>query len=96
MPAYIIFARDVTTDQAEMDIYSPLARASMAGHPIKPLSVYGDFQSLEGQPIEGAVVLEFPTIAEARAWYDSPAYQEALVHRKAGADYRVFITDGLG
>lgn len=96
MPAYAVFTRERTTNQSELDIYGPLAGASLAGHPITPLAFYGDFQMLEGDPIEGAVILEFPTMAEARAWYDSPAYQEAVAHRHAGSDYRVFIIEGLG
>ncbi|WP_446718995.1 DUF1330 domain-containing protein [Halomonas sp. SH5A2] len=34
-------------------------------------------------------------MAAARAWYESPAYQEARQHRFQGADYRVFIVDGI-
>lgn len=96
MPAYMIFTRERTTDQAEMDIYAPMAGASLPGHPITPRVFYGDFDMLEGDPIEGAVVLEFPTMADARAWYDSPAYQAAVAHRHAGSDYRVFIIQGVG
>jgi uncharacterized protein (DUF1330 family) len=50
---------------------------------------------LEGAPVDGAVILEFPTIADAKAAYDSPLYQEALKHRLKGAEYRVFIVEGL-
>jgi len=32
----------------------------------------------------------------AKAWYHSPAYQEAKVHRLAGANYRVLVTEGVG
>jgi uncharacterized protein (DUF1330 family) len=95
MPAYMIFTREKTTDQNEMDIYGPMAGASLKGHPATPRAFYGSFEMLEGDPIEGAVVLEFPTMADAKAWYDSPAYQEAVAHRHAGSDYRVFIIDGL-
>jgi uncharacterized protein (DUF1330 family) len=95
MPAYIIFTREKTTDQAEMDIYSGLAGATLDGHPAKPLAFYGKQTILEGEPHEGAVVLEFPTMEAARAWYDSPAYQTAVKHRHAGSDYRVFIVEGL-
>ncbi len=73
-----------------------MAGASLAGHPITPRAFYGDFEMLEGDPIEGAVILEFPSMATARAWYDSPAYQAAVAHRHRGADYRVFIVEGLG
>lgn len=96
MPAYIVFTRESTKDQGEMDVYSPLAMASLQNVNAVPRVAYGAFEMLEGDPIEGAVILEFPTAADARAWYDSPAYQEAIVHRHAGSDYRVFIIDGVG
>ena len=95
MSAYIVFIRERVRDQAGMEVYSPLAGASLAGHAAKPLSVYGAHETLEGAPIAGTVMLEFPTAADARAWYDSPAYVEARAHRFASADYRVFITEGM-
>ena len=45
--------------------------------------------------MDGAVILEFPDLAEAHAWYDSPIYQDALQHRLKGADYRVFVIEGV-
>jgi uncharacterized protein (DUF1330 family) len=78
-----------------MDIYTPLAGASLAGHPIKVLAAYGEQEVLEGKPAEGVVIVEFPTFAEAKAWYDSPAYREAREHRFKGADYRAIIVEGV-
>jgi uncharacterized protein (DUF1330 family) len=43
----------------------------------------------------GAVLLEFPTMAAAKAWYDGPAYREARELRFKGADYRVVFFEGL-
>ena len=34
-----------------------MAGASMAGHKATPLAVYGKHETLEGAPIEGAVIL---------------------------------------
>jgi uncharacterized protein (DUF1330 family) len=48
---------------------------------------------LEGPAIEGAVILEFPTIEAARNYYHTRAYQEAVRHRYLAADYRVFIVE---
>ena len=45
--------------------------------------------------MEGAVILRFPDMAAARAWYESPAYQEARKTRFQSADYRVFLVDGI-
>lgn len=95
MAAYIVFMRDKMRNPAEMDIYMSKVPPTFAGHTVKPLAIYGKIETLEGPPIEGAVVAEFPTYAEALAWYRSPAYQEAVQHRYKAGDYRVFITEGL-
>lgn len=95
MAAYAIFIRDSTRDQAELDTYSQMAPATLAGHPLKVLAAYGRQEVLEGPAVEGVVVVEFPTIEAAKAWYDSPAYQEARKHRFKGADYRAVIVEGL-
>ena len=43
---------------------------------------------------DGVVILSFPSMPEAKAWYDSPAYTEAKKHRFQAADYRViFVGD---
>lgn len=95
MTAYIVFTRERMRDADEFKIYSGKAGPSLAGHQAKPLVAYGKSETLEGAPIEGAVILEFPTLEAAKAWYDSPAYAEAKAHRFAAADYRCFITEGL-
>ena len=56
---------------------------------------YGKSETLEGAPIDGAVVVQFPSMEAAKAWYNSDAYTEARKHRFAAADYRCFITEGL-
>lgn len=95
MPAYIVFTRERLRDQAEMDAYAAAVGPTLGGHEVKPLAVYGAHQTIEGAPIDGAVILEFPNTAAARAWYDSPAYQEVAKHRFQGADYRGFIVEGV-
>ena len=50
---------------------------------------------LEGPEVQGVVILEFPTVADAKAYYDSPAYREAREHRFKAADYRVLIVEGV-
>lgn len=95
MSAYVIFIRDRIRDQGSLDQYNGLARATMAGHSVKPLVAYGKCETVEGAPVDGAVVLEFPDMDAAKAWYNSPAYAEARKHRHLGADYRAFITQGV-
>jgi len=40
------------------------------------------------------VILEFPSLSQARAWYDSPAYSEAKALRQAASQGRLFIVEG--
>jgi uncharacterized protein (DUF1330 family) len=96
MSAYVVFVRDRITDPEEFRLYEEAAPAASIGRPVTPLAFYGSIDTLEGPPVDGAVILEYPSAAEARAFYDSTLYQEALQHRLKGADYRVFIVDGVG
>ena len=95
MPAYMVFIGETTLDQSELEAYWSKIRATLEGHPIKILAAYGKHVTLEGPEAEGVVVAEFPTLEEARAWYDSPAYQEVAQHRFRGAVYRGLIVEGV-
>jgi uncharacterized protein (DUF1330 family) len=95
MPAYAVFIRDRTTDPAEMAIYAQTTPPTTEGRPVTVHAFYGPQEVLEGPPAEGVVILEFPSMAEAKAWYDSPAYQAAKVHRLRGAEYRVIFVEGV-
>jgi uncharacterized protein (DUF1330 family) len=96
MPAYIVFIRDNPIRDADaMKEYSRVNRSAPPPPGMTALAAYGAITKLEGPAPDGAVILQFPTIAEAQAWYDSPTYQEAIPHRMRGADYRVFIIEGL-
>ena len=100
MPAYMIFTRTgPVTDQAEMDAYGAANRANagryVADYGLKPLSVYGKLDAVEGPAPEGIVLLEVPSADAARAWYASPEYQTAMEHRLKGAPYTAVIIEGL-
>ncbi|GII21429.1 DUF1330 domain-containing protein [Planosporangium mesophilum] len=42
------------------------------------------------------VIIEFPGTAEARAWYESPAYQEILPLRTRNIDGAAILVEGIG
>lgn len=94
-PAYVVMIRERMTDPAEFAQYQQMAPKARGDHNIVPLAFYGPQQVLEGPPAEGTVVLKFDSVDAARAWYDSPAYQEALAHRLKGAEYRVIVVEGI-
>ncbi|EYF04438.1 DUF1330 domain-containing protein [Chondromyces apiculatus] len=95
MAAYIVFLRERTHDPAQLDAYARKAPAASAGHALTPHAVYGHHEVLEGHDVEGVAIIAFPTLAEARAWYDSPAYRDARAHRLRGADYRAVLVEGV-
>jgi uncharacterized protein (DUF1330 family) len=95
MAAYLLFIRKALNDPAAMETYSAQVPDSFKGHAIKPLALYGVMEVLEGPASDGVVIAEFPTMAEARAWYRSPAYQKAIPDRFRAADYQVILVEGL-
>ncbi len=95
MAAYVIFTRESTHNPEELKVYSEAAGPSLAGHPLTVRAFYGPHEVLEGPATEGVVVLEFPSVADAKAWYNSPLYSAAREHRFSGANYRVLIVEGV-
>ena len=96
MAAFVIFTREGEIfNQMEMDIYSKSNRENTQDLKMKPLVVYGRMETLEGESPDGVVVLEFPTVEDAKTWYFSPGYQAAAQHRKKGANYRVILVEGV-
>lgn len=101
MTAYIIVYRETPIrDAAAIEKYSKLNRDNAALFQSKfgtqPLAVYGRSEAPEGANPDGIVILKFPSYDAAKAWYDSPEYQQAVVLRKDAADWRVVIVEGLG
>lgn len=95
MATYMIFIREGAVIDAEaMAAYQAGNRsAPVAG--LKPLVAYGAMETLEGEPADGIVVLQFENREAAKAWYDSPAYQEQVKLRQKAAPYRAFMVEGL-
>ncbi|HEX7856364.1 MAG TPA: DUF1330 domain-containing protein [Sphingobium sp.] len=100
MTAYFIVIRESEVrDEAALGEYftrvQANAPAAAAEFGIQPLIVYGNIETLEGAAPSGLLVMGFPSKEKATAWYNSPAYQDALPYRKAAADWRVAIVDGI-
>jgi uncharacterized protein (DUF1330 family) len=96
MAAYVIFLRESSVrDPAALEAYIKQVRENPMDPNLKRLVIYGAQQQLEGKAPEGAVILEFPSMEAAKAWYNSPGYQKAIPHRQKAADYRAFIVQGI-
>jgi uncharacterized protein (DUF1330 family) len=95
MPAYVIFIRERTSDQSKLDAYAATVSPSLKGRSFKLLAAYGRHRVLEGPEVEGVSIAEFPSLGEAKEWYESPAYQQAAKHRFEGAIYRGLVVEGV-
>lgn len=101
MPVYMIATRIGPVRDAEaLAEYSRLNREnaaeSQALYHLVPLVVYGAMDTKEGPAPDGIIILKFPDMEKAQAWYHSPGYQKALPYRQKGADYNVVFVEGLG
>jgi uncharacterized protein (DUF1330 family) len=96
MPKGYVILTEAIKDQAGMDAYSRAAGPSMAQGGASVLAVDGQPQVLEGDwHGDRTVVLEFESVAAARAWYESEAYERAKPLRQAAADTNVVIVSGF-
>ena len=55
----------------------------------------GKKHMLEGQVETDLIVIEFPDLQSAQAWYDSAAYQAIIDYRRNNSDGQVFLIEGV-
>ena len=95
MPAYII--ADVTvTDPAAMEEYRKLVPATLAKYGGRFGVRGGAHQTLEGEwKPKRLVVLEFPSLEQAKRWYDSDEYREPKAMRLRAGRTNLVMVDGI-
>ena len=76
--------------------YRRLAAKSIERHGGRYLVRGGKQQILEGDWTPATIIVEFPTVEAARAWYASSDYAEALKHRDAALERDLVLVEGLG
>jgi uncharacterized protein (DUF1330 family) len=95
MAAYVIADVHVTDPQRYQN-YRAMVPASLEKYGGKFLVRGGKVEKLEGSREPGrVVVLEFPSVEQARRWYDSPEYREARALRLSTADSHLIIVEGV-
>lgn len=95
MAAYIVL--NVTVRERETyDRYKQLAAQSVAAYGGRYLVRGGTSETLEGQwQPSRFVILEFPTLMQARAWWMSPEYGPAKALRQSCADTEMVLVEGV-
>lgn len=94
MVAYVINDM-VVTDPALLEDYKQLSPATVARHGGRFLARGGRVESIEGDWSPARIVIiEFPSVEQARAWVDSPEYEPARRMRQRAAASRLIVVEG--
>jgi uncharacterized protein (DUF1330 family) len=94
--AYVIVNVSIRDAERYKD-YIQAATPTVAAHGGRYVARGGRAEKLEGDvPVNRVVVLEFPSYAQAKGWYDSPEYQAALVIRQACSTGTIILVEGMG
>ncbi len=95
MSAYLI-VDCLVTDAAKYESYKQLAPPAIAKYGGRYLVRGGAAAQLEGQwQPNRIVVLEFPDVATARRFYDSPEYRAARDVRAGAAAMDIIVVEGV-
>jgi uncharacterized protein (DUF1330 family) len=78
MTAYLVANYRITNAEAYA-AYPPAVIPTLASYGAEILVADYESEAIEGEPSSATIVLRFPSKESARAWYDSPEYQE-IVH----------------
>jgi uncharacterized protein (DUF1330 family) len=95
MPAYVIVETDVS-DPEQYERYKEAAPPAIAAFGGRYLARGGEKVVLEGDwdPVR-VVILEFPDLATAKAWYASEEYGAARTLREGAAKLHMVAVEGL-
>lgn len=95
MAAYVI-VDVVITDPENFIPYRDMAPATVAAYGGTYLARGGALTTLEGdwQP-KRITVLQFPSVEQAKAWWDSPEYAEARALRQRTTETKMIIVEGV-
>jgi uncharacterized protein (DUF1330 family) len=95
MKAYIIVDIKIT-DPDRYDDYKKLTPASLQPFGGKFVVRGGATATLEGNWLPGRiVVLEFPSVEKAKAWWSSDAYAPAKAIRQASSETKMIVVEGF-
>ena len=96
MPAYVISEVEIL-DRQLIDSYRSLAKASIEQYGGRYIVRGGPVELIEGQrdPARQFVIVEFPTMDRAHAWYRSPEYARALEVRANALTRTLVFVEGV-
>ena len=95
MPAYVI-ARVEVTNWDKYNEYLKVGPGTIAQYGGRFIARGGEMVTLEGpEESRRLIILEFPSLAEAKAWYNSKEYQDAKKLRTGASIGSLIAIDGV-
>lgn len=96
MPKAYVISEVLILDDAQGARYRELAAASIAAYDGRYLVRGATIDAVEGAASTGRlVIVKFPSMAQARAWYASASYAPARVLRETALDRRLLFVEGV-
>jgi uncharacterized protein (DUF1330 family) len=96
MPSAYVLANVEVTNPEQYEQYKKLSTIAMQVHGAEVCVRGGQVEVLEGDwSPKRVVLLKFPSMEKARAFYDSPEYQAAKDSRQGAAVMRMLAIEGL-
>ena len=95
MPAYFVLDMLEVTQPEALEKYRGVVLATVQRYGGRYLTVGGECDVLEGawRPVF-PVIIEFPTLEQARRWYDSEEYRAPKALRLAATKGNAVLIDG--
>ena len=95
MPAYVVVQVDVK-DPVRYEDYRKMVPASLEKYGGRFLVRGGKTHTMEGDwAPKRFVLVEFPTVEQAKAWWASPEYAPAKALRQATSESQLIIAEGI-
>ena len=93
-PSYVIAENDVT-DPATYQTFAAQIPSTVEAFKGRFVVRGGKTDPFDGPPPKRIVVIAFDSMATARKWYESPAYQAILPIRQRSSTGRLFVVEGV-
>ncbi len=88
VPGYILVRMHINDHEAFFSKYGAVVGPTIQAHQGRAIVASASPEILEGQwGNNWTVVLEFPSVEAAKAWYNSAEYQKAIPFRHAASEY---------
>lgn len=95
MPAYVLVQVEVQ-DPAIYEKYKPMVPPTIAAYGGRFIARGGKTEILEGDWSPGRlVILEFPSVEQAKKWWASEEYAEAKALRQRSAKTQMIVVEGV-